>query len=687
MPPICLSRTALLLLLASLAAACSEPSGPSGPDNLDQLDNLVVDATVLETEVAPLPNTRPWIECRVRIDARPVGDVEGPIELDRIDLAFFSGVDREAPVDTLIASPSRLELEFGRRGVYRDTVSSEWDLRADAPYDLRGVVLYTDHDGDSGEAPFAFTCGPRLDGTDPVDGPAVTSLSFAPNASMIEVGAPVTISYKASAPLGLWETWIVVTHTFGVDTIRRNESLAAETSRSVDVPNPSGAPLGSRMSVRVIAIDAALRQADITPVITPVLNDTTRPRLDRAMFVQAGPGACSPVSCQVAAGAPVTANIEAFDASGLVTFRVSYGDPVDRSDEVPLDTDSVVLPPIFETGPVHATGTLIDRYGNATEPFDLGTLQIYPALGDSVTHDAVFDGRTTFRRPDFTRNRLYMAQPGSSTLRVVDFAGLTELSPIELGGVPGGLDVSPDGTVVATIPDAHAIELHAPDGSLVRTIPITAFAARSGYRAGDVVHTAKGTLLVALNRGMYGDGGNGVVLEIDPIAETQTIVGDTSAASVAYHYALIRSGDGAHVVLQQGNGDYPSRTSLLDVVTGVLDDTGMQDLPRLRANIDGTVWAAPDGVWDEHLNLISRGWGVEASDAVVPNPLDSDQLFVLEGRGFARFRTDGVILETRPATELVDGDLWISPDGGLALAAGGISYEPTTTHVTTVRLD
>ncbi|HEX6590350.1 MAG TPA: hypothetical protein VF039_15190 [Longimicrobiales bacterium] len=671
---ICLPPVVLPLL-----AACTE--SPSGPrEEVDQLDSLIVTATVLETKVSPVPDQSPWIECRVRIDVRMAGSADGPVELQRIEHAFFTGSDSVHPADTIIATPNRLDIEFGDRTVYASALTSEWDLRANAPYRARGVVFFEDHTGDDGVAPFDFACGPVLGGDASPAGPSVTELTFSPMPT-VELGTPVSITYEASAAMGLWETWIIVTHASGTDTVRLNEGLVHDTRRTVAYSHPSTSVLGDRMSVRVVTFDAALRQAEIEPALSPALSDTTPPWVGyRALLRGVSTNPCTAAACQLAPGDSVRGILNTFDESEGATLRLTYGPPLDRTDEIPIPDGwfSFDAPPVGVPGIYDVTGAVVDAFGNETT-FPLGTINVYPVV-EGATQQATFTGNASFFAADFARGRLYMAADSSESLRVVDLGGLGEQAGLALSGVPGGIDVAPDGVIAATIPQAHAVELRAPDGALLGTIPITALASTAGYLARDVVFTSAGTLLVALNRGTAFVDAAGVVIEIDTLDGSQTTVVD-SASGAGAHYELMRSGDGTRVAINRAYS-----ACVFDAASGTLTSCNSYVPPIVRGNDAGTRWVTDPFVYGADLAQLT--WlQVNGSSLHAPHPSDDDVAFIVDAGSLLRYTiSERVILESRPAVGTYGGELWISPDASFAVGAGPRDASRAETIVITVEL-
>ena len=671
---------ASLAVLAVLAACTESPSGPREPAP-DQLDSLLVTATVLETELSPVPDRAPWIECRVRIDVRAAGPMDGPIELQRIDYAFFTGADSVNPTDTIIASPNRLNVEFGDRTVYAHTLTSEWNLRADAPYELRGVLQFQDHTGDDGVAPFTFRCGPSLAYDSTAAPPVVTELTFSPSPT-VELGTPVSITYRASSPLGLWETWLIVTHASGTDTLHLNEGLVHQTMRTVQYEYPSTSALGDRMSVRVVTFDAALRSAEIAPALTPALSDTTPPWVGYKRLLGSGSQTgCTPATCQIAPGDSIWGVLNSFDESSATTLRLTYGAPLDRTDEIPIADGWFTFraPPVGLPGIYDVTGTVVDQYGNETN-LPLGTINVYPTYPDAPMQQSAFAGNASLFAADLARGRLYMAYDSSSALRVIDLGDLNERAGLTLGGVPGGIDVGPDGVVIATLPQAHAVELRTPDSALLGTIPITALPATSGFYARDVVRTSTGTLLVALNRGTAGIDAAGVVIEIDTLDATQTVVLD-SASSERTHYQLTRSGNGERVAVNRGYS-----ACIFDPASSIVTRCAPYVPPVTRGNEAGTRWATSPFVYDE--NLAQLPWlAVNGNSAHAPHATDPDVAFIVTSRGLLRYSISRrLILESRPAVQMYGGELWISADGSFALGAGPTDADRTETTVFTVEL-
>ena len=215
--------------------------------------------------------------------------------------------------------------------------------------------------------------------------PGIGSVDVSLTAGNVEAGAPIEVAFTASAPGGLWETWLLVASDAGTDTIRFYEALAENASRSETVVFPPDAPLGSRLSIRAVAWDAALRGAASAPVASAALIDTIAPNASMGFGPPTGPchlleceyPPCTPTTCNFHQGFTPHVNIWATDPSrlGKATLRFNDLPPIQMALPGVFNSYPITVPAGL-TGVVHMTGTVEDMHGNTTE-LDLGSATIH----------------------------------------------------------------------------------------------------------------------------------------------------------------------------------------------------------------------------------------------------------------------------------------------------------------------
>lgn len=365
--------------LALLLGACSD-SG-TGPGDRDQ-GQLDVSASRTALTIAPAGQDA-LVRCDLTIRARRADDADGPITIDRLVLRFHLGFDRETPFDSL--SVTDVASVLGARILSGDdeAAATAW-FELSAPFEIRGAMYSHDADGNESTSNFVVECGPSFDDVLAVAPPALGDVDVSLTAGDVEAGTPIEVDFSASAAAGLWETWLLVASDAGTDTIRFYEALAAQASHTATVVFPPGASLGSRLSIRAVAWDAALRGTVSAPIESAALIDTIAPTASMGF---ARPSNCTLVSCQYPPCTPTTCNfhqgftphleIWARDASGFGSATLRFDDlpPI----QIPITgvmTQQPITLPAGLTGVVHMTGTVEDVHGNVTE-IDLGSATIH----------------------------------------------------------------------------------------------------------------------------------------------------------------------------------------------------------------------------------------------------------------------------------------------------------------------
>lgn len=681
----------LLVAFAFLIACSDGPTATSGdtdegggpgPGEYDPSGIVEAQAIVVETSVGPNPSEAPWIQCGFTLSASYVGQAGSEATITALVLRFHAGPDRTEPIDSTIIPATDVRQAFGGGAQLEsgDTLYSGWYFRSSVPYNVTGYLRWSE-DGDPAaeDAPFAFTCGPELNGEAP---PTLTNVRITPSTDSIEAGTNMQVEFEIASELGLWETWLIVSSPPGIDTIVVAEQLRANATRSITVRHPFGSAQGTRLEIQVVTFDAWLRPAGSPMLTSPAVYDTQPPSVSH-YYLNVDHQVCNPRGCQFASDTLLGFAWGAFDNGGLGYARLEIGDP-------PVWRDSAALSYLggerrFPTsldgldGIYAVRGSIADAADNRVD-VDMGELNVYPANGPEHTTELLL--QTTHRAlPDFATGRLYMV-PSTGPVLVYDIATLTQIGEIAGPGASGPADLTQDGRLAIVHAGSDTIGIGHGSGSIVTAVVDRAGLEAELYITGIAV-TATGTIIVV----MQGNQGRSTVLELDPIDGTQRTLLSTPAGANYDATSIARSGDGSRVVVALLSGCAHTYDVASQTLGACVTIRG-----NLAGDATGNRWATSRALYDGSLTQIGL---LDRDEGYPVLPAAPGWSYVATRRGLTRFdEATGLIRESHRAQEYTPDQfsparLYVSPDSAFAVIAGRPQSGVNTyqTLITVVRLN
>jgi hypothetical protein len=563
-------------------AGCRDATGPAGSIEVQ------LTASTREPFIGIMVDG-PRITCDFEVTARATGPQGAHATWGEVVLRFAYGADRTAYTDSVVLHASEAREAWGATRIeVGETLHSSWSVWSGLPFTVQAEYRY--RPGGSGPAQSAsvqFHCGPQ-----PAPGaaaPQIQQVVVSPPTGTLEVGSPsrLTVTYRVSAPAGVWESGVEVSGGI-TETVRR---FGAE--QTLEILVPPTAQLGEQVSVRAYVVDVAGRMVRSGPVVGPTLVDSTPPTLSFAGL--AG---------QWAASDTLRLNVAAWDNHRLTHIVYQLGAPVNLRDSlhvanVPAMSYQIVIPLRPEwVGSPSMTVYARDASG-LTSPARTShpdSLHIYPErqrslrsveiaaeFGD-VVHDA-------------GRDQLYLSLPSANRVERVALGTMTSQALVALPGRPVGLDLSPDGRtlVVALATDrALAVVDLADPAAAPRIVPFSA--AADGYSPRVVRFASSGRALVVAS-----GPGRIRIVEFDPASGAQTTRWDEQM-NLSDTAAGARSLDGSRIAFYLIDGCgvvvYEAATDRFGPCR-VVATSG-----PLSASADGTRFAKGATVYDAQLQPI-----------------------------------------------------------------------------------
>jgi hypothetical protein len=465
--PLTAPRRALLLALsAAVATACSEPTAPPEPLVVTS-STTMIDGPFLESE-----GEYPVILCGFRVVVSRTG-LGRPIWHTAI-LRFFAGVDRSAPLDSILLTPDQLEQAWPR-----DTMtlvrpdSSEWYLQAGVPFGAEFSFGYTPP---GATAPTFVTSGASCGPVPSVAaGPPTTSLvELRTSDAELNLGDTIFVSYSANAANYLWQSGASISGPFE-RTLWRPDSLATVAQHTIAFVVPPLARLDLPLSVLLLADDAALVRSTSLHQTTLRVFDRTPPGID----VHAG-------AMQRPVGDAITFRFGAADNNALRALvwelegEVSLRDSIVLATPVTSFTRDVEIPVLPEWAGKSARLRIraYDDAGLASTEF--------------VSAPALFRFHETFTAPidssvypvsqpasslvlDAARDRLYSVLPGASQIVVTDVPSMSRYGVIPITQVgPIALSRTGDTLLVASTTTRTVRVLSLATNTVLATIRLSA---------------------------------------------------------------------------------------------------------------------------------------------------------------------------------------------------------------------
>lgn len=268
--PIPLTRpsraAALLLVAASLAlAACHDSSAPQPEVNVTvHLNDLR--GPVFGSDTAG----HPTITCEIDLSATATGNVSAKW----VDgtYYYFDGTKRTTPRDVFTMKASDIIDAWSADSIAPgQTERSSWSVTSGIPF--AGEIdfgYYRDLNAQPKQAKVAFTCGPEVSESTPF--PTIDSVAMVPPSGNLPPGAPLTVSYAASAESGVWQSLVQVTGPC-VYHVLAFDALKTSVSHVVSVPMPTTCSQGVPIYLTVAVEDAAAQGVQRVTQTSVVVGD------------------------------------------------------------------------------------------------------------------------------------------------------------------------------------------------------------------------------------------------------------------------------------------------------------------------------------------------------------------------------------------------------------------------------
>jgi hypothetical protein len=411
-----------------------------------------------EPYLAPDEEGAVRVECGVTMTLSASGPPDGVATLGGGAWRWYWGQDLTVPgqTDTLTQEQAR---EFWGRGTLAvgETATSWWRVWAGFPFALEVEFRYRASVG----APVQLARDRMECGVGGVNGdapaPPVVAEVEVETPSPFQPGDRYTVSYRATAAAGLWQTRITVRGAYQAEHLL-SEELAGETVRSVELAVPPGVVLGEPLDITVDARDT--RGQGSAPVTrqTASLVDETPPGVFRVTTgLVLAPGETAWLVGQYAVGDTVRLLVAASDnhALGELIVRVGADDrrlPMEGAHVTELF--EVEAEPAWEGSPGFAV-QITDAQGlegphHQAHP---DSIRFYPLASGAVASVAV-EGEFADAAWDEARDLLYMARGDEVlVLSTASSPGMPTERTLSLPEPIGGLDLTPDGaTLVVSLP-------------------------------------------------------------------------------------------------------------------------------------------------------------------------------------------------------------------------------------------
>lgn len=657
---------ATLLLSAVLVAGCSDSSEPPPPPPPG--------GTGFRTTIAPpamsspvydaFPDGVAIISCDVTL--RSTGQGAPGATWREAVLRWYPARDLRTPFDSAVISKGDVALSWGGTDI-KDGVTqvAAWRFLATIPFTLTLDYHYRIAGAAADSSASAqFTCQPPL----PVNPalPTISVVTILPSGPTIEPGDSLDVSFRATAPAGLWQT--IVSVSGACDTaVFLPGFLTQSTPYTVRVPLGPECVLGASLIVSVLTVDAALQTAATPPVLFTVV-DQSPPSID--IFRADG---ARIVWGDYFAGDTIDLGMSVADNHQL-RWVAWEAQPSGVRDSVqvagPFGPSTLRLPvrASWGTSP-HLAFTATDVSGNVgtAYPVDDDSLHVYPDAPRPTAWRAVA-GDTRTARVDSKRGVFYLLLGNERQL--VTF-GLTDAIPIRTLNLPEyvtGIDFTVSGdSLLMACPLASSLavlDLTLPD-PLLTLLPLSTPDTTRGQLPYTILGAANGKAFVGMGGPTLAEY---QLIEIDLATGTEALRLDAGNAGVVDNLIARSAG---HDFLVTGSG-----IGTVQVYDASTDRFGpLTQLPPYGGGVgvsaDGQVITNGLQILSPSLQLVRTvhstfGGGVPAS-FLAP---DGQSLYYFESRGLIRTRvSDGAVVE-RSRLPFGVAEIRVSDDGQWAVYYG-----------------
>ena len=666
----------LALLVAAVLSAC-------GGDSTAPRPSIDV-AVALSSTLGPSSNTdaqgNPLISCQLQLAATASGEGSAAW-LDGM-FRVFVGKNRKTPVDSFAIEASDIQQAWSGSTIKPgDTQHSVWNVSANIPFGGELEFRYRPNaTNDTKRAKVSFTCGPTIapDAAPPV----VASITMTPPSGELPAGAPLNVTYSASAQAGLWQTVVRVTGPCIVEK-RFAEQLQTTVTHQLSIPMPGDCQLGIPITVVVAVVDAAAQVASKTQTSTLVIADHEPPTILPLYFPPGGGSARTTAGGDYFGGDSIQLIPNAGDnhaVAAIIWEVLPYG-----------TKDSVVVTPagvpwsIFVrlrpewNGPIQLRLYARDAVGltsdTATTPRD--SLRVHP-LVERPTRTATVTGETRDIVIDSRRGLVYLRQGNDHRIAVFSMATMQLTSTLALGAVPLDFDLTPSG-------DSLIVVIYGQSGLGVvdvrqstlalSTLPLTGLDAASSQMPAAVRVGSNGKAYVMLGGSTAA---SRTLLEVDLATGAQRARPEAGLNGRVGAGGMSRSLDQSVLMI---DGEDPRCLQRFDVAANAfsacVQPDGFIGVPTVDAT--GQRFAVGLDVYDSSFQLFPKT--APALTFGVPITVlsaDGNVLFVsLWNYGIVRLQaSDSKILDRTPNTTKPTG-VRLAPDGS-ALVSIESNYGATT---------
>jgi hypothetical protein len=636
--------------LVALSACGGEGTGPSSSLNV-----VVSVSSLRGPAVTQLADGTPRIDCAFDLTAVASGTGTGTW----LDGSFivYVGKDKATPVDSSLISREEIRQSWNKSTIGGgETQHSTWTLSAGIPFTADLVFTYqASASAEVKSTKMRIACSPPVAADAPA--PAITALTIVPPSGKLPVGAPLTVSYTASAAAGLWLTAV---HVSGPCEVWQylTERFAPTSTHSLSLKLPIECKLGVPITVGIGAVDAAVQSTVRSEPLSLVLADEEPPRVSPIFFGPLG-NASSVASGDYFAGDSISMSMGATDNYALAALIWEVL-PFGAKDSVVVSGQGVgnlkiPLRPEW-TGNIQLRLYARDAMGLTsnvvTTPAD--SLRVRPTV-QRPTRVATLAGQFTEFVIDQRRGLLYL-QPFAPRVTVVSLATLQITNTIPLPGTALDLDLTPSGdTLLVAMSGQRSlaiVDLRQPVLAST-TLPLDQLDQSLGQYATQVRSLANGHAML----GIVGNAPSAsTLLDVNLGTGAQRLRPDAAVNGLTGEVHMGRSADGGVLIVGESA---PRCVRRYVTATDAFGDCAAVRSYFWYPTVDSTGqrFALDTDVYDASMTLLPKSGPIFAPGGVAYSLLspDGQSLFkMLTIPGILRFdATTGMVLDKTPMPPLM----------------------------------
>ena len=447
----------------------------------------------------------------------------------------------------------------------------------------------------------------------------------------------VTVTYSARDNAGLWWTVVRISGAFtATDSV--DHAFAKQVNRSVRIPVPASATMGSTFTVKVIAADPALHR-DSAVTVPIQVNDLGLPSVNG---VASGPE-------QVLTFVPndtLRLAVNASDNYKLAWVGYRIGASASLRDSVAVTTRNasqsftILIPSSGWLGTQTVMAFARDSAGHLVQA----------SLGNATVVKGI--RRPTFVFPlqggipdlvyDSLRDVVYFSEPSLNRVRVFSLATRTFAAPINLFARPFGLDLTPGGdSLVVSLGQSMSLAIVNLQNRHVDTLNLP---------LNPNVNPSLAYVRVMANRKAFVHtvGTGGTVWELDLGTLSRRLRTDASVTEIV---PMARAGDGSRLLMIGDNACCPENGVVYLSATdtfAISGPTADRYTPRVSADRSGSRFLVDTLLFDGSLNslrtLSPSPFAFGGSSALSADGLTA---YLTIDAGYLKGRTsDGVVVDT-----------------------------------------